>query len=101
MWCNVGLFSVADNKVYIWHRNREQPVAVLAGHQRTVNCVTWNPQQPAMLVSVADDNTIRIWGPASAAQPPAAEDEAESISPQATNGQLPHTLMSSLDISEN
>lgn len=52
-----------DNKVYIWHVRKERPIQVLAGHTRTVNCVSWNPCRPEMLASVSDDGTIRIWGP--------------------------------------
>ncbi|XP_037073273.1 LOW QUALITY PROTEIN: WD repeat-containing protein 26-like [Pollicipes pollicipes] len=50
--------------VYIWNTRREKPVAVLQGHTNTVNCVTWNPQCPSMLVSCSDDSTVRVWGPA-------------------------------------
>ncbi|XP_021957244.1 WD repeat-containing protein 26 [Folsomia candida] len=57
-----------DNKVYIWHIKKERPIAVLQGHSRTVNCVTWNPVRPDMLVSVSDDGTIRLWGPSSGQQ---------------------------------
>lgn len=53
-----------DNKVYIWHVKWEKPIAILHGHSRCVNCVSWNPACPAMLVSVSDDSTIRVWGPA-------------------------------------
>lgn len=53
-----------DNKVYIWHHRRELPVVSLVGHTRTVNCVTWNPRYPAMVASVSDDASVRIWGPA-------------------------------------
>lgn len=53
-----------DNKVYIWHTRREHPISVLQGHNRTVNCVSWNPALPSMLASVSDDGSIRIWGPA-------------------------------------
>ncbi|XP_014671792.1 PREDICTED: WD repeat-containing protein 26-like [Priapulus caudatus] len=53
-----------DNKVYIWHIRREQPIAVLRGHLRSINCVSWNPALPSMLVSVSDDATIKLWGPA-------------------------------------
>ena len=58
---------------------RDEPIAVLSGHLRTVNCVAWNPvyHQVSMvsilisvllvsfqiLVSASDDNTVRVWGP--------------------------------------
>lgn len=53
-----------DNKVYVWHMKWEKPIAVLQGHTRSVNCVSWNPTHPSMLASVSDDATVRIWGPA-------------------------------------
>lgn len=52
-----------DNKVYIWHIKREEPLATLVGHTRTVNCVSWNPVYPSLLASASDDGTVRIWGP--------------------------------------
>ncbi|XP_011137847.1 WD repeat-containing protein 26 isoform X1 [Harpegnathos saltator] len=55
-----------DNKVYVWHIKREQPIATLIGHSRTVNCVSWNPVYHQMMASVSDDCTVRIWGPRSA-----------------------------------
>ena len=54
-----------DNKVYIYHILRENPIAELTGHSRTVNCVTWNPVYPKILVSGSDDSTLRVWGPSS------------------------------------
>jgi len=54
-----------DNKVYIFHVKRDEPIAVLSGHSRTVNCVSWNPVYHQVLVSASDDNTVRVWGPAS------------------------------------
>ena len=53
-----------DNKVYIWHLKRELPIAILNGHTRTVNCVSWNPVYHQLMASVSDDGTIRIWAPA-------------------------------------
>lgn len=57
------LSLLLDNKLYIWHSKREKPVAVLSGHTRTVNCVSWNPKDPTMIASSSDDGTVRIWGP--------------------------------------
>ncbi|KAK4492451.1 hypothetical protein RD792_003261 [Penstemon davidsonii] len=52
-----------DAKVYIWNRRFPTPIEVLSGHEKTVNCVSWNPKRPQMLASASDDHTIRIWGP--------------------------------------
>ncbi|XP_028036038.1 WD repeat-containing protein 26 [Bombyx mandarina] len=54
-----------DNKVYIWHMNGEEPVAVVSGHTRCVNAVSWNPVHHDVLVSVSDDYSLRLWGPRS------------------------------------
>ncbi len=53
-----------DTKVYVYHVKREEPIAVLSGHGRTVNCVSWNPVYPRVLASASDDGTVRLWGPA-------------------------------------
>lgn len=53
-----------DTHVYIFHVKREEPIAVLTGHSRTVSCVSWNPVYHQVLVSASDDNTVRLWGPA-------------------------------------
>jgi len=52
-----------DGKVYIYHVDKDQPVAILNGHSRCVNCVTWNEKYPELLVSVSDDKSIRLWAP--------------------------------------
>lgn len=57
--------SIIDTKVYVWHIKRELPIAILTGHSRTVNCVSWNPVYHQMMASVSDDCTVRIWGPRS------------------------------------
>lgn len=54
-----------DHKVYIWNSKSEKPLAVLSGHTRAVNCVSWNSRDPTMLASASDDGTVRIWGPIS------------------------------------
>jgi WD40 repeat protein len=52
-----------DGKVYIYHVHKDLPVAILHGHTRCVNCVSWNPRYPELLVSVSDDRIIRLWAP--------------------------------------
>ncbi|XP_037879958.1 WD repeat-containing protein 26 homolog [Glossina fuscipes] len=52
-----------DKNVVIWHIKREEPLAKLSGHTKTVNCVSWNPAYPSLLASASDDATVRIWGP--------------------------------------
>ena len=36
-------------------------MAVLKGHSRTVNCVSWNPVHYELLASGSDDGTVRVW----------------------------------------
>ena len=35
-----------DHKVYIYHVKKDEPISILTGHVRTVNCVAWNPVYP-------------------------------------------------------
>lgn len=67
-----------DNQVYIWHIKREQPIATLEGHARTVNCVHWNSSVPGMLASASDDGTVRIWTPASVLSNHGMDDSQQS-----------------------
>jgi len=53
-----------DNKVYIYHVDRSEPIQVLSGHSKLVSCVSWNPVYHQVLVSASDDGTVRVWGPA-------------------------------------
>ncbi|KAH9642075.1 hypothetical protein HF086_007195 [Spodoptera exigua] len=50
-------------QVYIWHIAGEEPIAVVSGHTRCVNCVAWNPVHHDVLVSASDDYSLRLWGP--------------------------------------
>lgn len=52
-----------DNKIYLYHVTKDDPIAVLSGHTRVVSAVTWNPICPQVLVSCSDDGSIRVWGP--------------------------------------
>ncbi|CAO2839820.1 unnamed protein product [Amaranthus hypochondriacus] len=52
-----------NSEVYIWNRQKSEPIAVLSGHSMTVNSVSWNPRNPYLLASASDDHTVRIWGP--------------------------------------
>ncbi|KAM7300151.1 WD repeat-containing protein 26 isoform X1 [Ixodes scapularis] len=81
-----------DNKVYVWHVKWEKPIAVLQGHTRSVNCVSWNPAHPSMMASVSDDATVRIWGPAQApsSSPPSSSSPVGDMA-----GASPHSNGSS------
>lgn len=66
----------ADGRVLLWDfANAGEPphedgkpselLFVHAGHTAAVNDVAWNPAQPWMLASVADDSHVEVWRPAS------------------------------------
>jgi WD40 repeat protein len=55
----------ADGHVYVWQAGSPHPIQVLAGHDETVNSVSWNPVSSRKLfASCSDDGTVRVWQPA-------------------------------------
>jgi len=69
-----------DAKVYLYHILRENPIAELVGHTRTVNAVSWNPVYPKVLVSASDDGTLRVWGPSAKFRARSSEQNGHSSS---------------------
>ncbi|ORZ39540.1 WD40-repeat-containing domain protein [Catenaria anguillulae PL171] len=59
-----------DNCAYVWHRATGDVLAVLEGHTATVNAAAWNPKVLGMVATCSDDNTVRIWMPATSVQRP-------------------------------
>jgi WD40 repeat protein len=67
--------GAADRRVVLWdvakvnHQPNEdgKPSELLfihAGHTAAVNDISWNPAEPWMIASVADDSHLEIWKPA-------------------------------------
>ncbi len=84
---NAFIASGSENgKVYIYYISRETPIAELAGHSRTVNCVSWNPIYPKILVSASDDSTVRVWGPGAKFRPPAPRSSSSQRLKNGHNG---------------
>ena len=44
-----------DARIYIWNRETTELVAAISGHEATVNCISWNPQNLYMFASASDD----------------------------------------------
>jgi len=49
-----------DHIARVWDRHWRCEVATLQ-HDQCVNCVAFSPTHPALLVTVSDDNTIKMW----------------------------------------
>lgn len=74
-----------DSQVYIWRRNKSQPLAVLPGHSGTINAVDWSFADPHNVASASDDKTVRIWS-----AEPNDDDDIEAFADSlATNGHTP------------
>ena len=84
-----------DSNIYIYKIKCETPIAVLSGHCRSVNCVSWNPKYPQILASVSDDSTVRIWGPKNMCAKRSSTTSASSSSNTAVRNGLIHPLSSS------
>ena len=49
------------NQILIWDLKHSQTVGEFRGHEEFVNCLSWNPTVPEMLVSASSDSSIKIW----------------------------------------
>ena len=49
-----------DHYGYLWDRHYHVRLSTFE-HKDVVNCVAFNPHDPETLVSVSDDNTIKVW----------------------------------------
>jgi WD40 repeat protein len=56
--------GTSQGKVRLWHWPSETHLRDVKGHTGPVNCVTWSPTDPQLIVTASDDGTVRVWGPA-------------------------------------
>ncbi len=52
-----------DGLLYIWHRNHNKPLKILEDKHNTssINCVSWHPRKPEIIVTAHDDSHIIVW----------------------------------------
>ncbi|WP_158621354.1 WD40 repeat domain-containing protein [Streptomyces triticirhizae] len=55
------LASVSEDTIQICAFEQGTVTATLHGHQSSINDLAFSPRDPSLLVSVADDGTIRLW----------------------------------------
>ncbi len=66
-WSIDGLIASAsrdrtlERMIIIWNPSAGECLKVLKGHSCKVNCVSFNPSNPTLLVSGSDDCTVRLW----------------------------------------
>lgn len=54
--------GTVSGKILHWSiKNREEPVAELAGHTKTVTALVNGPSQPNQMVSASEDGTVKLW----------------------------------------
>ena len=53
--------GAADKSIHIWQFTGSNPVARLFGHTAAVSSILFHPINPSILVSCADDRSIRMW----------------------------------------
>ncbi|NRB09541.1 MAG: hypothetical protein HRU34_22350 [Richelia sp.] len=51
-----------DRTIKIWQVNTGREIATLTGHENYVRAIAFSPDEET-LVSVSDDDTIKIWQP--------------------------------------
>ena len=50
-----------DFKIYIWHKEKEDLLSTLEGHNASINAVHWSPTDQYLFVSASDDKTVKLW----------------------------------------
>jgi len=63
---NIIATGSGDDSIKLWKMNEETQKfellqTILKAHNNDINCVSWNPTDPNLLISCGDDNTIKLW----------------------------------------